>query len=463
MRTLPVRRSLSCLIALVIGVSIASLSMRAGQSRPASAPAMNVARMEQVIQSYVTAKQFMGSVLVARGNDIILDKGYGSANLEWNIPNTPATKFRLGSLTKQFTAACVLLLEERGELSINDPVKKYMPDAPAAWDKITVFNLLTHTSGIPNFTAFPDYRSTEPFATTPAQLVARFRDKPLDFEPGTKWNYSNSGYVLLGYLIEKITGESYAKFVRENIFIPLSMKDSGYDSNAAIIPNRAAGYSFSPTGIVNTSYIDMTIPFSAGGLYSTTEDLLRWEQALFGGKLLSAASLEKMTTPFKNDYAFGLVVQANGPKVIHHEGGIEGFNTDLEYFPERKRTVIVLANLDGPGSGAVTTKIMALVNGEKVVLPSERKEVPVDPEILDGYTGKYVFAPNIILTVTREGNQLMTQMTGQGKVPVYPEGARDFFAKVVDAQITFVTDTSGRASELILQQNGIDQHAKRTD
>ena len=185
--------------------------------------------MDQIVTSYVTSGKFMGSVLVARGDQILLNKGYGSANLEWNIPNDPSTKFRLGSLTKQFTAASILLLEERGKLSVSDPVKKYLPDAPAAWDKITLYNLLTHTSGIPSFTGFPDYAESEPFATTPANLVARFRDKPLEFEPGTKWNYSNSGYALLGYLIEKVSGESYADFVQKNIFTPLGMKDSGYD------------------------------------------------------------------------------------------------------------------------------------------------------------------------------------------------------------------------------------------
>ena len=204
--------------------------------------AQDVARMDQVVQSYVSDKKFMGSVLVARGGEVLLSKGYGSANLEWNIPNSPATKFRLGSVTKQFTAASILLLEERGKLKTDDPVKKFMPDAPAAWDKVTIFHLLTHTSGIPSFTGFPDYASQEPFATTPEKLVARFRDKPLDFQPGEKWSYSNSGYVLLGYLIEKVSGESYEKFVQENIFGPLGMKDSGYDSNSAIIPRRAAGY-----------------------------------------------------------------------------------------------------------------------------------------------------------------------------------------------------------------------------
>ena len=162
----------------------------------------NLGRMEQVVQSYVAGKQFMGSVLVAKDTEVLLSKGYGLANLEWDVPNSPATKFRLGSITKQFTAASILLLQERGQLNVDDPVRKYMADAPAACDKVTIYHLLTHTSGIPSFTSFPDYAKLEPFATAPAELVARFRDKPLEFAPGEKWSYSNSGYVLLGYLIE---------------------------------------------------------------------------------------------------------------------------------------------------------------------------------------------------------------------------------------------------------------------
>src|SRR5262245_61989948 len=305
-------------------------------------------RMDQIAQSYVSNRQFMGSVLVARGNEVLFSKGYGSANLEWQIPNASTTKFRLGSITKQFTAASILLLEERGKLKVEDPVKKHLPDAPAAWDKITIFNLLTHSAGLPNFTSFPDYRSTEAFATTPEKLVARFRDRALEFEPGDRMSYSNSGYVLLGYLIERISGDSYERFVQNNIFIPLGMKDSGYDSNSTVIARRAAGYEPGPNGPVNAGFIHMSIPHGAGALYSTTEDLLRWEQGLFGGKVLSAASLQKMTTPFKNNYAFGLVV-ANTPKGkrISHNGGIEGFNTSMAYYPDDKLTVVVLANLNG--------------------------------------------------------------------------------------------------------------------
>jgi len=442
----------------VTGAQDSAAASKASQASP------DVARMEQVVQFYVSNKQFMGSVLVARGNDILLNKGYGFANLEWDIPDSPSTKFRLGSITKQFTAASVLLLEERGKLGVNDPVKKYMPDAPAAWDKITIFNLLTHTSGIPSFTSFPDYASLEPFPATPEQLVARFRDKPLDFQPGEKWSYSNSGYVLLGYLIERISGESYEHFVQENIFTPLGMKDSGYDSNSAIIPRRAAGYTPSANGPINASFVHMSIPFSAGALYSTTEDLLRWEQGLFGGKLLSPASLQKMTTPFKSDYAFGLHVQMeNGRKLIDHGGGIEGFNTHMAYYPDEKLVVIVLGNINSAATDDIAVKLGAVAHGEKVVLTSERKEVKVDSRLFDGYVGRYELNPNFILTVTREGDHLFTQLTRQPAIEIFPENDRDYFYKVVDAQITFVTDSSGRATELILHQGGLDQHAKRTE
>jgi CubicO group peptidase (beta-lactamase class C family) len=421
-------------------------------------------RMDQVVQSYASKQQFMGSVLVARGSDVLFSKGYGSADLEWNIPNAPNTKFRVGSITKQFTAASILLLEERGKLSINDLVKKYMPDAPAAWDRITIFNLLTHTSGIPNFTSFPDYRKLEPFPATPKELVDRFKDKPLEFQPGEKWNYSNSGYVLLGYLIEKITGGSYAKFVADNIFTPLGMKDSGYDSNTAVIPRRASGYTHGPNGFENAGFIDMTIPFSAGALYSTTEDLLKWEQGLFGGKLLSAASLEKMTTPFKNDYAFGLQVETKGGhKVIDHNGGIEGFNTELEYYPEDKLVTVALANIQGvPALGAITSELAAIARGEKVVLQTERKEITVDPKILARYVGAYRLGPGADFLITLDGNQLNSKLGNQPVVPIYPQSATMFFAKVVDAQIEFTKmDAQGVPGQLILHQNGRDQPANR--
>ncbi len=447
-----------------IGIALLLAAAGRAQSVPRSdVSRSDVSRMEQVVESYVSDKTFMGSVLVARGDQVLLSKGYGSANLEWNIPNSPTTKFRLGSVTKQFTAASILLLEERGKLKTDDLVKKYMPDAPAAWDKITIFHVLTHTSGIPSFTGFPDYSSQEPFETTPEKLVARFRDKPLDFEPGEKFSYSNSGYVLLGYLVEKISGESYEKFLQENIFGPLGMKDSGYDSNSAVIVRRAAGYAPGPgkDGPVNAGFIHMSVPFSAGALYSTTEDLLRWEQGLFGGKVLSAASLAKMTTPFKDDYAFGLTVATqDGHKRIEHNGGIEGFNTVLAYYPDDKLTVVVLSNINGSAPDQMYSKLAAVAFGAQVTLPSERKDVTVAPTILEQYVGTYELAPKINMMITLANGQLSGQVSGQGRLPLFAESETKFFYKAVDAQIDFGKDDKG--PYLTLHQNGRDMKAPRT-
>ncbi len=425
----------------------------------------NASRMDEIVQSYVSRKQFMGSVLIVRDQTVLFSKGYGSANLEWNIPNDSTTKFRLGSVTKQFTAASILLLEDRGKLKVDDPVKKYLPNAPAAWDKVTIYHLLTHTSGIPSFTEFPDYAPTEAIPTTPEKLVARFRNKPLEFQPGDKFKYSNSGYVLLGYLIEKVSGQTYSQFVEENIFKPLKMQDSGYDSNSAIIPHRASGYTPDGIGIRNTGYVDMTIPFSAGALYSTTEDLVRWEQGLYGGKLLSAASLQKMTTPAKDNYAMGLTVSTeNGHRKFSHGGGIEGFNTSLAYYPDDKLAVVVLGNLNGGAPDQIALQLADVVHGQQVVLPNERKEVAVPPETLAKYLGVYELAPGFDLAVTLEGTQLMTQATGQPKLPVYAEAQNKFFLKVVDAQLEFFADDKGKVTYLVLHQNGRDMKAiKKSD
>ncbi len=424
--------------------------------------AQDLARMHDVVQSYVSKQQFMGSVLVARGDDVLFSKSYGSANLEWDIPNTPTTKFRLGSVTKQFTAASILLLEEQGKLKIDDPVKTYLGDAPPAWAKITIFHLLTHTSGIPSFTGFSEYRQMKLVETPVEQIAAKFRDLPLEFEPGEKMSYSNSGYLLLGYLIERISGQSYEEFVQKNIFTPLGMKDSGYDSNSAVIARRASGYSPGPNGPVNAAFIHMSIPHGAGALYSTTEDLLRWEQALYGGKLVSAHPLQKMTTPFKGDYAFGLVVRSvAGRKQISHGGGIEGFNTSLAYYPDSKVSIVVLANLNGPVADQVSQHLGKLAHGEEVRLTAERQEIKLPRETLAAYVGTYQLTPQIRLMITLDGDQLMTQLSGQRRFPVFAEAETTFFLKAVDAQLEFVKDEKGSVAAAILHQNGRDQTAPR--
>jgi CubicO group peptidase (beta-lactamase class C family) len=327
--------------------------------------AQDVARMDQVVREFVDKKQFMGTVLVARGDEIVFNRAYGSANLEWNVANTPDTKFRLGSVTKQFTGVSILLLEERGKLKLDDPIKKYYADAPAAWDAVTLKHLLTHTSGIPNLTSFPEFSKFQRFPATLADSIALFKDKPLEFVPGERRAYSNSGYILLGQVIEKVAGVPYAEFLRTNIFMPLGMKDSGYDSNTRVIEHKAAGYAPSEDGgMVNADFIHMSIPHAAGALYSTTGDLLRWQRGLYGGKILSAASLQKFTTPFREDYGLGIHVTKLKHTIYSHGGGIEGFNTFLMYYQDSGVTVVALSNLNGDAPDAIAEKLGAMAHGE---------------------------------------------------------------------------------------------------
>lgn len=421
------------------------------------------AKFDEYLTAITKQGRFTGSVLVARDGKVLFSKGYGMANLEFDIPNTPQTKFRLGSVTKQFTAAAILLLQERGKLSVQDPICQYVENCPKTWEPITVHHLLSHTSGIPNFTSFPEYPKTMMMPATMDSLIARFKDKPLDFQPMEKWNYSNSGYILLGHIIEKVSGESFENFLQKNILDPLKMQNTGYDLHRKILKNRATGYSQNGNSKVNSVYLDMTIPHAAGAMYSTTEDLFLWNEALFDDKLLSAKSREAMMTVVKNDYAYGLGVnKVLNRRMVSHGGGINGFNTFLARFPEEKVTVVVLRNTDAgsPGPGRISNDLGAILFGEKYDIPGTEVIAKVDPKIYDAYVGEYELAPNVILAITKEGDRLLAQLTGQGKLEIFPESDTKFFLKVVDAKLTFVKDTSGKVTHVILQQGG-EQTAKK--
>jgi CubicO group peptidase (beta-lactamase class C family) len=405
-------------------------------------------------------------VLVARDGKVVFEKGYGAANAEWNIPNTPQTKFRLGSVTKQFTAAAILLLQEQGKLSVQDPVCKFVAACPDAWNPITLHHLLTHTSGIPNLTDFPDYAATMALPSPPSKTLERFIGKPLEFAPGSTYKYSNSGYILLGVVVEKASGTGYADVIAERILKPLQMTDSGYDNPATVMPRRASGYALDGDAVKNAAFIDMTIPGGAGALYSTVEDLLKWDQALYSDRLLSAASREAMFTPFKQNYAYGWNVPPPSPatfgrRQVAHGGGINGFATFIARYPDDKVTVIVLSNLDAGRPGVIARDLAAILFGEKYDTPVVRQAVAVDPKVLDTYVGQYALAPNFVMTVTRSGQRLFTQATGQGVIEVFPESPTKFFVRVIDAQITFVIGADGAVTGLVLHQNGRDMPAAR--
>lgn len=456
-------------IAIICTVFQTIQSVHAQKELPANSNfAATESALDQLIQEYVSHETFMGAALIAKGDKVLLKKGYGYANLDWDIPNSPKTKFRIGSVTKQFTAASILLLEERGKLKIDDPVRKYLPESPATWDKVTVFHLLTHSSGIPNYTDAGFYPSISKEPTTPEKLIERFSSLPLEFEPGEKYKYSNSGYAVLGQLIEKVSGQSYAKFVQENLFKPLDMKDTGYDSNDEILKHRASGYTSQNGSLHNASYVNMTVPYAAGALYSTAEDLFKWERGVFTGKLLTADSLKKMTAPFKSNYGLGLCVDTkSGSTTIKHGGAINGFHSFMEYHPAEQLIVVVLANQDLPAPAEIAAKVTAIARGETVASPWQRKEVTVAPAILSSYVGKYKLENDLLLNVSLEDQKLKVQTEaadGKSNQDVFFLSAESnnkfFFRGVGRGEFEFIRNDQGEVSQLL--RHGIQATLKGT-
>lgn len=355
-------------------------------------------QIDQLLTKYSEYGQFNGSALIAENGKIILKKGYGFANMEWDIPNQTNTKFRLGSISKQFTALLIVKLAEEGKIKLDVPITTYLPDYPKAnGDKITIHHLLTHTSGIPNYTSFPNFfkdESRNPY--TPEEFVKTFSSMPLQFTPGEKFSYSNSGYFVLGYIIEKITGKSYEQYLQETIFTPLKMVNTGYDHSDIITKNRAAGYEKKGKKIVNASYIDMSIPYAAGSLYSTVEDLYLWDQALYTNKLLSAKSTDSLFKPYittggDDFYGYGWFTSeetigknTTKLKIVEHGGGINGFNTLISRIPADKNLVLLLNNTGGTVLSEMNTSIKAILYNQSYDQPKKSMAL----ELLDVYTEK---------------------------------------------------------------------------
>ena len=354
-------------------------------------------QIDQLLSKYNEYGQFNGAALVSENGKIILKKGYGFANMEWDIPNQPDTKFRLGSISKQFTALLIVKLAEEGKLKLDVPITTYLPDYPKAnGDQITIHNLLTHSSGIPNYTSFPTFFkdvSRNPYS--PEAFVKTFSGLPLEFKPGEKFSYSNSGYFLLGYIIEKISGKPYEQNLQEVIFTPLKMVNSGYDHSDIILKNRAAGYEKRAKIITNASYIDMSLPYAAGSLYSTVEDLYLWDQALYTNKLLTPASMDLLfkshiTTGGNDFYGYGWSIEEiadgnkNKLKIIQHGGGINGFNTIISRIPADKNLVVLLNNTGGTVLDEMNDAIRAILYKQ----PFDQPKKSLAYELLDVFTVK---------------------------------------------------------------------------
>ncbi len=326
----------------------------------------HAAKIQEVLTLAHKYRQFNGSALVAENGKVIYKGAFGLANMEWNIPNTPETKFRLGSITKQFTAVLTLQLVEQGKIKLDGKISDYLPDyRKDIGDKVTIHQLLTHTSGIPSYTGQPgffDNVSRNPYKVT--DFVTKYTSGNLGFEPGSKFAYNNSGYFLLGAIIERVTGKSYEQVLKEKIFDPVGMKNTGYDHHDTLLQKRASGYGKTSDGYNNAPYLDMSIPYAAGSLYSTVEDLYLWDQALYTDKVLSAQSKELMYKPFLQDYAYGWAVtkasyKHNGQpvQIVRHGGGINGFATMIVRLVNEKNLIVVLDNTGTPNLGRLTDTI----------------------------------------------------------------------------------------------------------
>ncbi|MCW5982690.1 MAG: serine hydrolase [Bryobacteraceae bacterium] len=339
-------------------------------------------RISRILQAYTDTGRFQGSVLVADRGEVILQKGYGMANLELNVPNRSDTKFRIGSLTKQFTAMLILQLAAEGKLKLDGKLSDYLPEYPkAAAERITIHQLLSHQSGIASYTT-PDFmarRARDSF--TPLELASVFWDRDLEFEPGSKYAYSNSGYHVLGLIVERMTGKSYEQVLKERILDALEMPDTGYDHTEAILSNRASGYTKTPDGVENATWVNMSIPFAAGGLCSTAPDLRKWDAALYTEKLVPHRYLELAFEPAAKfpdggGYGYGwmlgsrvLPVSKRHLPVQQHFGGIPGFTSMIIRLPEDRSLIVILANILGSEWGGVSNSIIQILYGEPAEIP----------------------------------------------------------------------------------------------
>ena len=333
--------------------------------------------IDALLTAYHDAELFDGVVLVADGEDVVYEGGFGEADRAWGIPNTPDTRFRIGSVTKQFTATLVLQLVEQGLVDLDVPITRYLPDYPAKQgDRVTVHHLLSHTSGIPEHVGAPGFSDLMRDPVAPDSFLAVFSGEDLDFEPGSEFRYSNSGYYVLGVLIEHVTGQPYAVALRERLLAPLGLADTGYDDGSEIIRHAAKGYTRVGNGYEHAPYFDPSVPYAAGMISSTARDLFRWTRALHSAEPFeNRETLEMMTTPVLNDYAYGLGVSdlpvGESPvRAIGHDGDVPGFSAFVVYFPDEARAVVVLDNTGDP-TLPVALNVARVLYGQPVEYPQQ--------------------------------------------------------------------------------------------
>jgi D-alanyl-D-alanine carboxypeptidase len=434
---------------------------------PPQASALGAA-LDSIMRASYPADQPGAAALVVRHGEVLLRGGYGMADLELGVAMEPDHVFRIGSITKQFTGVATLMLAAEGKLSLDDPITRHLPDYPTGGRTVTVRHLLGHTSGVHSYTAMATWASTWRTDLTLPQLIAVFRDQPFDFEPGEQWSYSNSGYVLLGAIIERASGMGYADFIRTRVFEPLGMSGSSYGDARRIIPNRIPGYSRDGDGWTNAEYLSMTHPYAAGSLLSTVDDMARWDAAITRGELLDAAGWRQAFTPAAlNDgrstrYAAGWQLGRLGEyETIEHGGGIHGFSTNAIRVPEAGLFVVVFANADGPVSspGQVALRLADRALGGVMDVPA----IAMDTARLSEYVAVYRIDPQATRTITMDDGKLHSQRSGGNPLELRPIGEDRFLIVDTGGQLRFERQ-GGRITGMVLEpRSGMGDRAVRTD
>jgi D-alanyl-D-alanine carboxypeptidase len=415
-------------------------------------PASSTAAYENLLKEAYPQNGPGAAVIVVKDGKTLFRQAQGMASIELGVPLQPDMVFRLGSITKQFTAAAILLLAEDGKLNVQDRIEKHLPGYPTHGHTITIEHLLTHTSGIQSYTAIPGWMTEKIIAPMKVQeLIDGFKKEPMNFAPGERYLYNNSAYILLGAIIERVAGKSYEVFVKERIFTPLGMASSYYGNTEPIIPRRTPGYTAEGDQVQNARYISMTQPYAAGSLASTVDDLAKWDMALASGKVLTQASLDQARKPYvlKNGestgYGYGWVSSTvRGRQSVEHGGGIHGFSTYAISLPADRVYVAVLANSDAPATdpGFLARKFVALAVGNPF---PERAEVKLDTAVLKRYAGVYRVDANTTRTVLFEDGRLYTQRSGGQRLALRPSSETEFFYDKSFTHLKFVVDASGKA------------------
>lgn len=410
----------------------------------AAAPAQDIAKLREYAEAAARIDKFSGSILVARKGEVLFQQSYGLADRQVNKPNTDATTFRIGSMSKPITATAITVLRDEGKLKLDDSVCAYIQPCPAAWKPITLTHLLTHKSGIPDITKFPDFMTYRTVAHTPKELVEHIGERPVDFLPGKRFVYSNSNFIVLGLVIKNVSKTPYEAFLAKNVFEPAGMTSSGYFENPKL--PSAKGYVREGDTYRNPDPSDMSVRFSAGGLYSTTSDLMKFVRALAAWKILKRSTVEEMWTDRGNGYGYGWFVEnESNRRAVGHNGRIDGFASSFRLFRDEDLFIAVLSNVNGTNTERMSAVLAAIAHGEPFRMPREHKFVSVSPTTLDQYVGHYRLPWGLELIVTRDGERLMGRAV-QEKSPTEwkAESPTHFYVPPADIEIEFVKDTSGK-------------------